>query len=331
MIRYGILGFGHHGVARLVPGFAGAKESTLAGIWRRDLEKAHANANEFGIEHVFYSAEDLCASPAIDAIVVASPDALHSQDTLLALTHGKPVLCEKPMAMDAQEAKTMVAAASNAGLPLGVAQNFRYNRSVHLVRSWIEDGRVGKPVFATAQFYFDSGRSKRKWIYDPSLACGGAIGDVGIHCLDVLRFVLDDDPMSIATLARSDAQSGSLEATAVLAVEFAHGTLGSVVASFRSPYRTLIEVVGESGTIQCENGLTVDRPVEVLLREKGEIVDRQEVSNTDAYSRMLDAFSRSIAGQESYAATGEDGLKNQVALDAAYRSWRSGQRETIVY
>ena len=94
MTRYGILGFGHHGRKRLVPAFAGAKGSKLVGIWRRDFEKAQANAREYGIEHVFTSSEELCASPNIDAVFVTSPDAFHMRDTLLALRHNKPVLCE---------------------------------------------------------------------------------------------------------------------------------------------------------------------------------------------------------------------------------------------
>ncbi len=329
MIRYGILGFGNHAIHRLVPGFRGAKESALAGIWRRDPQKARANADAFQIPHVFSCAEEMCASPAIDAVFVASPDALHMHDTLLALVHNKPVLCEKPLAMHAGQVEQMLAAARRAKMLFGVAQNFRYNRSVNLIRKWIEDGRIGKPIFATAQFHLDSGRSPRKWIYDASVACGGAIGDVGIHCIDVLRFILGDDPVALLTLARSDAESQEVEASAALTIDFAQSTLGSVLVSFRSPYRTLIEVMGENGMIQAENGLTVDQPVEVLLRQKGEIVERKKVSNGDAYSRMLDAFSLAIAGDGNYAATGEDGLKNQLALDAAYASWRSGRKEFL--
>src|SRR6478672_1766163 len=97
MLRFGILGFGHHAVRRLVPGFVGAKACSVQGLWRRDQRKARENAAEFSIPNNFSSAEALCASSEIDAVFVASPDALHLQDVLLALGHGKPVLCEKPL------------------------------------------------------------------------------------------------------------------------------------------------------------------------------------------------------------------------------------------
>ncbi len=329
MIRYGILGFGHHGRKRLVPGFAAAKASKLAGIWRRDLDKAQDNATAFDIEQVFASAEELCASPAIDAVFVTSPDAFHMRDTLLALGLGKPVLCEKPLAMNVGQVQQMLSAARKANVLFGVAQNFRFNRSVNLIRDWLEAGRIGRPVFATAHFYFQSQRSPRAWIYDPALARGGVIGDVGIHCIDVLRFILRDDVAAISTVARSDAQSGAVEASAALAIDFTQGALGSVMVSFRSEYRTLVEIVGETGIIQSENGLSVDGPVDVRLLQGGKIVDTQQVTNTDAYGRMLDAFSAAIEGTGDFAAPGEDGLKNQLALDAAYASWHSGRKEMV--
>ena len=190
MVRYGILGFGHHGERRLAPAFAPAQRSQLAGIWRRDVAKAEADATRHSLQHVFATPEELCASPEIDAVFVATPDALHCEHTLLALRHGKAVLCEKPLAMNAAEAERMAAAAQSAGRPFGVAQNFRYNRSLERMRSMVADGVIGAPVFASAHFCFLSDNSPRAWIDNSGLACGGPIGDVGIHAIDALRFVL---------------------------------------------------------------------------------------------------------------------------------------------
>ncbi len=329
MVRYGILGFGNHGVIRLVPAFAGAKSSALAGIWRRDLKKAQANGREFRIDHVFESAEELCASRAIDAVFICSPDALHMHDALLAFSYGKPVLCEKPLAMNAKQVEHMLAGADAANALFGVAQNFRYNPSVNLVRDWFQQGRVGSPVHATAHFCFDAGQSPRRWIYDPSLACGGAIGDVGVHCIDALRYVLADNISAVATIARGDQESGSVETSATLAFEFSRGTLGSAVVSFRAKYHTWMEIVGEDGLIQCDDCFTGGHPVQVVLRQKGEIVDEQKVTNNAAYSHMLDAFSAAVEGKGAYLAPGADAIHNQLALDAAYASMRSGCKEIV--
>jgi predicted dehydrogenase len=329
MVRYGILGFGLHGVKRLVPAFAGAKTSQLIGIWRRKLDKAKADARDYGIETVFATAEELCASPNVDAVFVASPDACHMRDSVLAFAHNKPVLCEKPLAMNAEEVEQMLVAAKRANVQFGVAQCFRYNRSVDLIREWVAAGRIGKPIFATSHFYFQSAESQRSWIYDPSLARGGPIGDVGIHCLDTLRYILQDDVTAVTTLAHRDAQSGGVEASAALAMNFCQGTIGSILVSFRSPYRSLVEIVGETGVIRSENGLTVTGMVDVQLLQSGKVLDNRQVTNADAYCRMLDGFSDAIEGRGSYLALGEDGLRNQRILDAAYASWQSGRKETI--
>ncbi len=326
MVRYGILGFGHHAVRRLMQGFRGASEAKLAGMWRRDAAKARENAREYSIPHVFETPLELCTSAEIDAVFVVSPDALHLEHVLLAARHGKHVLCEKPLAMNAGEVEHMLAAAERHGVRLGVAQNMRYNLSLARMREWVADGTVGKPVLAQAQFAYSAKGSPRTWIYDPKLALGGPIGDVGIHCIDALRYVLRTDVSAVGTMAHVDAHSGPVESHAVVGLDFTSGAMGAVTVTTRSAYRTLVEVTCEHGVIVCENGLTVDFPVDVVMRRGSEVLIKETISNADAYSRMLDGFSAWVEGRGEFLATGLDGLHNQRVLDAAYQSWRDGVR-----
>jgi predicted dehydrogenase len=316
-----------------VPGFAGSSRAKLAGLWRRDHTKATENAREFSIPHVFNSAEELCASREIDAVFVVSPDSLHLEHVSLAAKHHKHVLCEKPLAMNAGEVEEMLAATEMSGVKFGVAQNMRYNRSLQRMRDWISEGRIGKPVLAQTQFAYSAAGSPRKWIYDPSLALGGPIGDVGIHCVDALRYVLgvqgSNRVTAVTTLAHSDADSGEVESHAVLGLDFASGAMGSVTVSTRASYRSMLEVTGENAVVLCENGLTVDFPVDVVLRRGPEILATESVSNADAYSAMLDGFSGWVEERGEYLAPGLDGLHNQRVLDAAYLSWREGARVTV--
>lgn len=316
-----------------MPGIAGAAESKIAGLWRRDAAKARTNAREYSIPHVFDTPEALCASREIDAVFVASPDALHLEHVLLAARHGKHVLCEKPLAMNAGEVEKMLAATDRAGVKFGVAQNMRYNRSLARMQEWIAEGSIGKPVMAQSQFAYSAESSPRTWIYDPRLALGGPIGDVAIHCLDALRYVLGSDESThvtaVTTLAHTDAASGAVESHAVVALDFVSGAMGSVTVTTRASYRTLVEVTGENGVILCENGLTVDFPVDVVLRRGSEVAARESISNADAYSRMLDGFSGWVEGRGEYLAPGLDGLHNQRVLDAAYLSWHDDARVNV--
>ena len=327
--RYGILGFGHHAIKRLMPAFAKSRYSRVEGLWRRDPAKAAENARTFSIPQVFGTAEELCACAEIDAVFVVSPDALHLEHVLLALSYGKAVLCEKPLAMNVAEAEAMLSAAGRVGRRLGVAQNMRYNRSVELMRAWIQEGRIGAPVMAHAQFCYDSERSPRTWINDPQLARGGPIGDVGIHCMDALTFVSDLQVTAVSTLAHRDDRSGAVESHAIVGLDLTSGAMATVTVSTRAAYRSLIEVTGETGVLVSEAALTVDHPVKVVLYQGGRVAAEETVSNDDAFSRMLDSFALSLRGEGEFRAGAEQGVRNQRVLDAAYASWHSGRRVEI--
>ncbi|MGB7191562.1 MAG: Gfo/Idh/MocA family oxidoreductase, partial [Acidobacteriaceae bacterium] len=238
-----------------------------------------------------------------------------------------------PLAMNADEVRQMLAAAEQSKVKFGVAQNMRYNASLHLIRDWIAEARIGKPQLAQAQFAYSASGSPRQWIYDPALALGGPIGDVGIHCLDALRYVLGTDESTrvtaVSTIAHTDSASGPVESHAILGLDFASGVMASITVTTRAAYRSLVEVTGENGVLVCENAFTVDFPVEVLHRRGSEILARQTLSNDDAYSRMIDSFAAWIEGRGEYLAPAADALHNQQILDAAYQSWRTGARVAI--
>jgi 1,5-anhydro-D-fructose reductase (1,5-anhydro-D-mannitol-forming) len=328
-VRFAILGFGNHAVRRLLPAFPKCELATLSGMWRRDHAAALENCAEYKIPHCFRTREELCASTDVDVVFITSPDAMHRGDTLLALKHGKAVLCEKPLAMSAAQAEEMNAAANAAGVLFGVAQNFRYNRSLEWMREQIAAGLIGKPQLARAEYCYPAHNSARKWIVDPTLAYGGPIGDVGVHCIDALRFVLQEEVVSVSTLAGKDALSGEVEAIASLQMQMTGDIFANVTTSARAPYRSLVEVIGSEGALISEGGLTVDRPVEIEVRRAGELVDSVTVDNGDGYTRMMDGFAASLRGGGNFAATGEDSVHNTRVLDAAIRSWRSGTRELL--
>jgi 1,5-anhydro-D-fructose reductase (1,5-anhydro-D-mannitol-forming) len=328
-VRFAILGFGNHGIRRLMPAFAHTRVAKAVGLWRRDPAAAAANQAEYKIPLNFKTREELCSSPEVDVVFITSPDAMHKEDLLLAVRSGKAILCEKPLAMNSAEAIEMEAAAKAAGVLFGVAQNFRYNRSLEWLRDKIKEGHIGKPQLAHAEYAYPADRAPRKWIMDPTVACGGPVADVGVHCIDALRFVLGEEVKSISTLASKAHAQDQVEATASLQMEMTGGVFANVTASARAPYRTLVEITGSDGVLIAENGLTVDRPVELVLRRAGELVETATVDNGDGYTRMLDSFAQAFLGKGTFAATAADGVVNMQTLDAAFKSWKTGQRETV--
>jgi predicted dehydrogenase len=331
MIRFGILGFGLHAVKRLMPGFALAENCQVTALSRRSMAEAQTSATQFHIPHAFDSAEDLCRSPEVDAIIVTTPNACHQDDVLLALRCGKPVLCEKPMGVSAAECRSMVEAARRAGLLLGIAQVFRFEDSTARFRERVAAGQIGKVIFARSEFSFPGGAGHvRQWIHDPAVAGGGPIADVGVHCVDSLRYILQDEVVRVSTQAQHDFGPGSVESAAVLTLQFSRGTTAIVAVSFSTEYRTPLELVGETGVLRADDALNVERPIRLEFRRAGSVVETDEISNRLAYARQVDAFADAIEGKSQFPVPGEEGWKNQEILDAAYRSLKNGKTEEVV-
>jgi len=329
MVNFGIIGFGLHAVKRLMPAFALAKNCRVTALSRRNPVQAQESARQFNIPLAFDSAERLCRSPQVDAVFIATPNAFHLQDVLVAAACGKPILCEKPMAINADQCRQMAGAARNAKVLLGVAQVFRFEESTAWFREQVAAGKVGKPVFARSEFSFPAAHGHaRTWINDPAIAGGGPVADVGVHCVDTLRFVLQDEVLR-ASAREISGSPGNVEAGAALVLEFSRGTMATVTVSFRAEYRTPFEVVGENGVLRADNALTVERPVRLELLRGGAVVETSAVSNQLAYARQVDAFAAAVEGKAEFPIPGEEGCRNQEVLDAAYQSMKSGRTEEV--
>jgi 1,5-anhydro-D-fructose reductase (1,5-anhydro-D-mannitol-forming) len=325
VVRYGILGFGHHGEKRLMPGFAGAERSKAIAFWRNDQKKAAQTAEHYQLRS-YESVEALCRADDVDAVFVTSPDALHLEHTEIALRSGKPVLCEKPMAMNAAECERMIAIARETGKLLAVAHAQRFEQSIRTAREWVASGRLGKILSARAVFTYPGYGSPRAWITDTSLACGGPTADVGVHCFDNLRYILQQEVVAVSAVMHSDEQSGAVEASASISLEFGCGTLSQVFVSTRAPYRTYLEIIGSERTLEARNAFTVDHPVELVLVEAGNEIERVSCDNSKTYGAQFDAFSDALNGGAPFPCSAEDGLINQRLIDAAYESAHTGTR-----
>ncbi len=328
MVRYGILGFGLHAIKRLMPGFARATRSKAVAFWRRDAAKALETSREYGLRS-FATPEELCAASDVDAVFIATPDAFHLRDVLLAARHRKPVLCEKPLGMNAGECQQMIEAATAARVLFGVAHVFRFEPSVLRIRQLISSGELGEPVVANSEFHYPSIQSPRQWIRDRSLACGGPIADVGVHCIDALRFALEDEVTAVSASALYDQFSQDVEAAGTMVLEFAKGTLGSVSVNGRSEYQSPMNIACRSGSIFADNAFTVDSALKLYVKRAGGGNVVEDLQNYSAYADQVDAFADWVEKDIPFPAPATEGWKNQLILDAAYRSIKSGRKEMV--
>ncbi|HWR15603.1 MAG TPA: Gfo/Idh/MocA family oxidoreductase [Terriglobales bacterium] len=330
MVRFGIIGFGLHAVKRLMPGFARTSNCKVTALSRRDRQRADECSKQFQIPHAFTSVEELCASPEVDAVLVTSPNACHLSEVLTAAKHGKHILCEKPMGMNAAECREMVEAANKAGVLLGIAHVFRFTETVPYFRQLLATGQIGRPTFAHSDFsFFAPSDHPRKWLHDRSIAGGGPIADIGVHCVDTLRYILNDEVTEVTAVGTTDEYSRDVESAAVMTLRFSKGTLATSSVSFRAEYHSPLSIHGETGVISANDGLAVDFPVTVNLEQNRKIVSQQTFSNELAYAKQADEFANAVQGKATYRCLGEEGWQNQRILDAAFRSMQSGHPERV--
>ena len=151
-----------------------------------------------------------------------------------------------------------------------------------------------------ARIFFPGSREHaRKWLRDPVIAGGGAIADVGVHCIDALRYILQDEVVRVSTSGITEGSNG-VDLAAIMTLGFTRGTLGTVLVSYIPEYRTPMEFTGDGGTLFAIDGLTVDHPVQLELRRGGKIVESETVSNHLAYARQVDAFAAAVEGKAKF-------------------------------
>jgi predicted dehydrogenase len=233
-LRVAILGSGwvapYH--AHAVAAHAGA-ELVAAANWRPG--SLATLAERFAIPRTSTRWQDVVADPTVDAVVVATPNALHAVQAIAALEAGKHVLVEKPMARTLAEADAILAAADASGGTLMVAHCWRFHADVRALRARIAAGDLGR-IVKTRGYGAHVDRGPGGWFVDPELAGGGALLDMGVHAIDTARFLLGDPtPARVHGVIRAAYRPSAVDDDGILVVEWSDGAASIVECGWWQP------------------------------------------------------------------------------------------------
>ena len=348
LVRVGIVGAGFAQTTQ-IPGFLNCRDAKVTVIASARREHADEVAREFSIPHVESDWRSLVARDDVDLVSIVTPVATHCEMTLAALDHGKAVLCEKPMAMTAEEARRMADRARDTGLLALIDHELRFLPGRLRMREMIRRGELGKIKHASVIFRSDSRADPNRtwnWWSDQKQG-GGALGAIASHIVDGFRWMLttevDEVTCNLATHVRErrDHEGKTRPVTsddeANLLLRFSDrdltdGATGNVSISLveAGPPLHRFEVFGERGALRVEgDGELWQSNVGDGNWKKVE-VGRGELApgmSDNGWARGFTIFSQKIvaalrAGQTSVAgaATFEDGYRTQLVLDAARRS-----------
>lgn len=246
-IKWGILGPGH--IARsFARGLHEAEGARLAAVGSRELGRARAFATEFGISNVYGSYEELAADPEVDAIYVATPHSLHEAHATLCLQAGKHVLCEKPLAVNASQARRMARVAAAESRVLMEAFWTRFLPAIISVREQIAAGVIGETRHIQADFGFRAKFDPRSRLFAPELA-GGALLDIGIYPLN-LAFLLCGPPTEIH--ATTHLGSTGVDEESAILLRHRNGESSQLYCSLRADTPREAVITGTEGRLNIE-------------------------------------------------------------------------------
>ncbi|HEX3742763.1 MAG TPA: Gfo/Idh/MocA family oxidoreductase [Bryobacteraceae bacterium] len=255
MVKWLVIGIGDITRKRVLPAILAEPRSELYGL----LTRHPAKAAPYAPARVFTSLDVALADPAIDAVYVASPVALHAPQTIAALRAGKHVLGEKPAALNYAEAQSMAQAARASGRLWGIAFYRRLYPKLLRTRELIAAGAIGQPVLAEANCHSWLPVQERSWLWDPALAGGGPLYDIASHRIDACNFFFGR-PMRATGLLSNAVHRLGVEDSATVLIDYQHGIRGIVDVRWNSHIeRDQFRVIGTDGAIDLDplNGPTL--------------------------------------------------------------------------
>ena len=244
MLNWLVIGIGDITKKRVIPAILGEERSKLGGIVTRDPAKAAP----YGVP-AFTGLEAALAEDAINAVYVASPVFLHAPQTIAALRAGKHVLCEKPVATNYAEACSMAEAARSAGMTLGIAYYRRTYPKVTRAMELIKQGAIGRPLLAyiTCYEWRSPAETQRAWQFDPALAGGGALFDIGSHRIDLLNFFFGT-PQRVTGQLSNAVHKMAVEDCGTVLIEYANHARGIVDVRWNTHVsRDEFRIIGTDG------------------------------------------------------------------------------------
>ncbi|MEN3202653.1 MAG: Gfo/Idh/MocA family oxidoreductase [Atribacterota bacterium] len=334
-VRWGIIGACGIAKRRTIPEVLRfAEKSEIVALMDVDLQALKATAQEFGIPRAHSTVSELLKED-IDAVYIASPVAFHYSQTKEAFAAGKHVLCEKPLALRVEEGEELLELAEKHNLKFGVAFMMRYNVYHQKIREFVTEGKIGQPVFARAQLTCFYPEIPGAWRQKKATGGGGALTDMGCHCIDLLEWFFGEIAEVFGFLD-TITHKYEVEDTSTVLLKFKNQAHGFVDNFFNLPdatARNILEIYGTKGAIFAQHTIGQDPGGEVwycfseapqgydaLQRRTPTSWQKLELTPKALYAQEVDAMSEWILGGPKPHIAAEIGLRNMRVLSAIYRS-----------
>ena len=339
-LGWAIVGIGSHAHLKIAPAMGRADGAELVAVYSRDQGRAEAFAEAHGASAAYCDLNGLLADSRVDAVFVASPNALHAAQTVQAAKAGKHVLSEKPMATNVGDAASMVRACRDNGVKLGLGFELRFHPAHLLAREQIAAGVIGRVRLAHGQW----GRGERgepehlprsglrAWWEQPEFMGGASVlMGLGVHVFDLMRFLLQEEIVEVTALTDGQTERQPLEHIASISLRMSSGAIASVMCG-----RMLPDTQNDFAVYGSDGRVTGKETVWEARLGRAEVVsatiNRAETYEYDYLANFVDEledFGEAVEQGREPRATGVDGLKAAQVTAAAIESARTGRTQRI--
>lgn len=328
-VKWGILGAANIAVKKVIPSMQAGKFCEMTAIASRNPKKAEKAANDLGIPKFYGSYEELLNDSEIEAVYIPLPNQLHIEWTIKAATAGKHVLCEKPLGMNAEEVRKLIKIRDKTGVKIQEAFMVRTHPKWLKVRELIRSGRIGDLQMIAGFFsYFNDDKLNIR--NKPEMG-GGALMDIGCYCINLSRFIFEDEPRKVSSLIERDETTGIDKLTSAL-LNFPKGQATFTCSTQLVPYQRM-QFFGTKGRIEVEIPVNIppDTPTRIFIDDGkdlyGKNIETIEFSAVDQYTIQGDLFSKAILENSEQAISLENSFANMAVIDAVFRSAETGNWE----
>ena len=315
-IRFGVIGPGQIAGERLVPALKAVPGATFWSVLGRDASRTgeFAAKHEASAPNAVHTALDVFLSdPALDAVIIATPDRQHASQAIAAAKAGKHVFVEKPMATSAEESRQILAAVQAAKVKLAAGYHLRFHAGHRAAKELLLSGKIGKPRHMRVCWTMKADSSD--WRAASQTGRWWSLGATGTHALDLVRWFLSPqcgEIVDVKSVIDTSQFGGSHDETAAVSLRLASGATAQVVSSvvFRAP--RVVEIFGENGSIVCNGTLGPRGSGEILVND-----EKLEYTAVDPYRSELENFVSSIRDGTAPESDGVEGAANVALLELA--------------
>ena len=329
-VNWGVISTSSYGRERIVPAMMQGKNMTVSAISSREAATARKAADELGIEKAYGSYQEILDDPDIEAVYIPLPNHLHVPWSTKAAEAGKHVLCEKPLAMNAAEAETLIAVQERTGMLIQEAFMVRTHPQSLRALELVGEGRIGelRAVHVFLTWTIPDPTDIRMY---PEFG-GGILYDGGCYAVTMSRFLYRSEPSRVVMMIDRDPAHG-VDRTIGALLEFPNGQ-ASFVASQALVYYQRVQILGTQGRIDIEIPFdsTGEQPCKLFLSDstvdEGTVVT-ETVPAVDQYTLQAELFSDAIRNGTPQPLPLENSIGNMRVIDALFRSAESGGWESV--